>query len=134
MEARAHWLGGIASLFLLACGGEETSSSAADNGNGNGGDGTGAGAAGGNENSGGAGTGAQGGSASGGSGGDTLGAYPGGPYGAQEGDTIENLLWEGYVNEEAQALANTQPFVDYSMDAVRQSGKALAFVHFGAVF
>lgn len=131
MEARAHWLGGIASLVLLACGGEETPASNDGNPNGSGGDG--AGAAGGNAATGGAGAGAQGGSDSGGSGG-SLGAYPGGPYGVQEGDVMENLLWEGYVNEEAQALANTQPFVDYSMDAVRQSGKDLAFIHFGAVF
>jgi hypothetical protein len=58
-----------------------------------------------------------------------LGPYPEGPYGHEVGSTIPNLLWQGYVNETADGLATERPFVPYSMDDVRRSGKPYALVH-----
>jgi hypothetical protein len=129
MDTKVLWFGGVASVLLLACGGEEPAGGTGSGSPGSGGSGAGSNA-GASSTEGGAG----GAGASIGSGGTPDGGYPAGPYGVEVGDTIENLLWEGYVNDDAQGLANTEPFVDYSMDAVRQSGKSLAFVHFGAVF
>jgi hypothetical protein len=63
------------------------------------------------------------------SGGAGLGAYPAEPYGHNVGDVMPNLQWEGYVNETAEGVATAQPFVPYSMDDVRRSGKPYAFVH-----
>jgi hypothetical protein len=64
-----------------------------------------------------------------GSGGAGLGAYPAEPYGHDIGQVMPNLQWEGYVNETADGVATAQPFVAYSMDDVRRSGKPYAFVH-----
>ena len=58
-----------------------------------------------------------------------LGAYPEGTYGHDVGQIIPNLQWQGYVNETAEGVATAQPFVAYSMDDVRRSGKPYAFVH-----
>ncbi len=60
--------------------------------------------------------------------------YPPGPYGNQAGAVIAPLTWEGYVNEAADAVSTTKPFVAYSMEAVRKSGKAYAFVHVAEFF
>lgn len=97
---------------------------------------------------GGQGTGATGGDAAGGdgvggAGGDGTGGvgtggqppgYPDPPYGVEVGETMANLQWEGFVNDDAQGLANAQPFVDYSMNDVRLSGKEYALIHMSAVF
>jgi hypothetical protein len=93
----------------------------ASGGNGTGGDAAGGGATGG-DGSGGQGTGG------------VAAGYPAPPYGVEVGDTMANLQWEGYVNDDAQGLANSEPFVDYSMNDVRQSGKEYALIHMAAVF
>jgi hypothetical protein len=64
-----------------------------------------------------------------GSGPSGLGAYPAEPYGHDIGQVMPNLQWHGYVNETAEGVATAQPFVPYSMDDVRHSGKPYAFVH-----
>jgi hypothetical protein len=58
-----------------------------------------------------------------------LGPYPAGPYGNVVGATFPNLQWQGYVDDAADVIATSETFGDYSMDAVRRSGKAYAFVH-----
>ena len=60
---------------------------------------------------------------------DALGDYPPAPYGNVVGATFPNLQWQGYVDDAADEIATSEPFGDYSMDAVRRSGKAYAFVH-----
>ena len=57
------------------------------------------------------------------------GPYPPGPYGNREGDRITNLEWIGYVNDAADAVSTTKPYVAYSMDAARKSGKRYALIH-----
>ncbi|MGZ7033154.1 MAG: hypothetical protein ACXVIJ_14435 [Thermoanaerobaculia bacterium] len=54
---------------------------------------------------------------------DPYGAYPPGPYGQNEGDTLEGFTWEGYVNESADAISNTKPYVTTSTDKLRRAGK-----------
>jgi hypothetical protein len=63
-----------------------------------------------------------------------LGEYPPEPYGRNVGETFPNLAWQGYVNDTAVGLASTQPFVDYTMDDVRKSGKGYAIVHVSEFF
>ena len=55
--------------------------------------------------------------------------YPPGPYGNKVGDTIPPLVWEGYVNDQADAVSTTKPYGPYSMDAMRRSGRAYGLVH-----
>ncbi len=55
--------------------------------------------------------------------------YPTGPYGNAVGDTIPPLVWEGYVDPAADALATTEPFGPYSMLALHRSGRAFGIVH-----
>src|SRR5450432_38391 len=59
----------------------------------------------------------------------SLGAYPAGPYGNAEGDVFPPLVWEGYVDPNADAIATTKSYGTYSMDDVRKGGKAYALVH-----
>lgn len=62
--------------------------------------------------------------------GDTaLGPYPAGPYGAKEGDTITNLQWIGYVNDAADSVADTKPYVNYSLDDARRTGRKYLLLH-----
>jgi hypothetical protein len=68
----------------------------------------------------------------GGGGGDV--GYPGPPYGNQVGDIMAPLEWEGYVNLDADSVATTQPYVDWSTEDVRTSGTSHALVHLAAVF
>ena len=58
-----------------------------------------------------------------------LGPYPSGPYGNVVGSTFPNLQWVGHVDDAADVVATSEPFGPYSMDDVRHSGKAYAFVH-----
>jgi len=59
-----------------------------------------------------------------------LGAYPAGPYGNAVGDVLTDLKLQGYVDDAADAIANTKPFVDsYSLEDVRASGAKYALVH-----
>jgi hypothetical protein len=55
--------------------------------------------------------------------------YPAGPYGNKVGDVFPPLVWEGYVDDAADAIANTKPYVPYSADAARKSGRAYAMIH-----
>lgn len=55
--------------------------------------------------------------------------YPAGPYGNAIGDTIPPLVWEGYVDPKADAVADTKPYGSYSMDALRMSGAPYGLVH-----
>jgi hypothetical protein len=56
-------------------------------------------------------------------------AYPAGPYGNNVGDTIAPLVWEGYADPLANALAATEPYGTYSMDDLRRSGVPFGVVH-----
>ncbi len=55
--------------------------------------------------------------------------YPSMPYGHLVGDTFPLLQWEGYVNDAADSVATTKPFVSYSSDDARRSGRAFMIVH-----
>ena len=55
--------------------------------------------------------------------------YPAGPYGNNVGDTIAPLVWEGYADPLANALASTEPYGAYSMDDLRRSGVPYGVVH-----
>jgi hypothetical protein len=64
-----------------------------------------------------------------------IGPYPGEPYGNAVGDTLTNLQLQGYLNEEADAISNTKPFVDsYSLEDVRATGASYALVHVSEFF
>jgi hypothetical protein len=56
-------------------------------------------------------------------------SYPLGPYGTNVGDVVPYLYWQGYVNEDAVGLSSSEPFVDYSTDDMRRSGRAFGLVH-----
>jgi hypothetical protein len=60
-----------------------------------------------------------------------FGPYPGAPYGNKVGDVMANLAWEGYVNDLADAISNTKPYVaSTSMDELRKkASKGYALVH-----
>jgi hypothetical protein len=58
-----------------------------------------------------------------------IGPYPSGPYGNTVGATFPNLQWVGHVDDAADVVATSEPFGPYTMDDVRRSGKAYAFVH-----
>ena len=61
--------------------------------------------------------------------GDLASSYPAGPYGNAVGDTIPPLVWEGYADPLANALASTEPYGTYSMDDLRRSGVPFGVVH-----
>jgi hypothetical protein len=64
-----------------------------------------------------------------------IGPYPGEPYGNAVGDTLTNLQLQGYLNEEADAISNTKPFVDsYSLEDIRATGAGYALVHVSEFF
>jgi hypothetical protein len=58
-----------------------------------------------------------------------LTAYPPPPYGNNVGDVFPFLLWNGYTDNFADAVATTKSYGSYSMDNVRKSGKAYALIH-----
>ncbi|MGZ3452339.1 MAG: hypothetical protein ACXWUG_20560 [Polyangiales bacterium] len=60
-----------------------------------------------------------------------FGPYPPAPYGNKVGDVMANLQWEGYVNDLADAISNTKPYVaSTSMDELRKkASKGYALVH-----
>jgi hypothetical protein len=58
--------------------------------------------------------------------------YPAGPYGNTVGATIPPLVWEGYADPLADALANTKPYGAYTMNDLRLSGRRYAVVHVSA--
>jgi hypothetical protein len=59
------------------------------------------------------------------------GAYPAGPYGVTVGSVIEDIQWIGYVDNLADAVATTEPYVPYSLNDARLSGKRYAMVNLG---
>lgn len=64
-----------------------------------------------------------------------LGPYPAGPYGNDVGAVLTDLKLQGYVDDAADAIANTKPFVDsYSLEDVRASGAKYALVHVSEFF
>jgi hypothetical protein len=58
----------------------------------------------------------------------TADGYPSGPYGKTQGAVIPNMTWSGYVDDAADAVATTKPYVTYSLDDARRSGKEYAIV------
>ncbi|MGH7294503.1 MAG: redoxin domain-containing protein, partial [Polyangiaceae bacterium] len=55
--------------------------------------------------------------------------YPSGPYGITAGSVITNMSWIGYVDDAADAVATTKPYVAYTLDDARQSGKHYAMIN-----
>lgn len=45
------------------------------------------------------------------------------------GCVMPNMQWIGYVDDAADALATTKPYVPYSLDDVRKSGKRYAMIN-----
>jgi hypothetical protein len=45
------------------------------------------------------------------------------------GCIMPNMQWIGYVNDAADALSTTKPYVSYSLDDARMSGKRYAMVN-----
>lgn len=65
---------------------------------------------------------------------DTNSPYPSGPYGIEEGDVVADMELEGYVNLEADAISNTKPYTDTSLEALRRTGRCYAVVHVSEFF
>jgi hypothetical protein len=65
------------------------------------------------------------------------GPYPSGPYCAQAGSTghlntgcvLPNVGWIGYDDETASVLATSEPYVAYSLDQARRTGKCYAMIN-----
>jgi hypothetical protein len=55
--------------------------------------------------------------------------YPAGPYGNTVGATIPPLVWEGYADPLADAIATSKPYGTYTMNDLRTSGRPYAAVH-----
>jgi hypothetical protein len=55
--------------------------------------------------------------------------YPAGPYGNAVGSTIAPLMWEGYDDPAADAIATSKPYGTYSMNDLRLSGRKWGIVH-----
>ena len=70
-----------------------------------------------------------GGSGGGGDGGVVTTPYPSGPYGVAVGDVIQNMQWIGYEDDQANAIATTEPYAAYSLDDARKSGKHYAMIN-----
>jgi hypothetical protein len=60
--------------------------------------------------------------------------YPAGPYGNTAGAVIPPLVWEGYADPLADAVATAKPFSSYSMNDLRLSGRPYAAVHVAEFF
>jgi hypothetical protein len=55
--------------------------------------------------------------------------YPIGPYGTKVGSVIANMTWIGYVDDAADAIATTKPYITYSLDDARKSGMHYAMIN-----
>lgn len=64
--------------------------------------------------------------------GDMAQQYPAGPYGNHVGDTFPPLVWEGYSDPTADAIATSKPYGPYTMDDLRRSGSRYAAIHASA--
>jgi hypothetical protein len=62
------------------------------------------------------------------------GSYPAGPYGNTVGAIIPPLVWEGYNDPLANAVATTKTYGSYTMDDLRKSGRAFGMVHVSDFF
>jgi hypothetical protein len=149
-RARIWLLSLVLACGSAACGSDDdgngTGGSAGSSGAGGSGGGTGgsSGSSGGSAGTGGsAGAGASGGSAGSSGVGGSAGvagtggqsAYPPGPYGKEVGSVVANYAFQGYVNDTGDALSTTKPSVaTYTMDDLRKSGKAYAFLHVAQFF
>ena len=125
---RATWMTGLTTM-LLACSSADTTSGT-DDGGGNGND---------------SGGGPDAASLSDGGGKDVfvpgdagadadLGAYPTGPYGTTVGTVIANMTWIGYVDDAADAIGTTKPYIAYSLDDARKSGKHYAMINLAETY
>ena len=67
---------------------------------------------------------------------DPFGPYPSGPYGNTEGAVLANLTWDGYIDEKADAVATTKPFVTgTSLDKLRRlPSKGFGLIHVAEFF
>jgi hypothetical protein len=63
-----------------------------------------------------------------------LGPYPSGPYGTMVGSILANMTWIGYVDDAADAIATTKPYVMYSLDDARKSGKKYLMINLSETF
>ncbi len=61
--------------------------------------------------------------------GDLASAYPAGPYGNSVGEVFPLLPWEGYLDENTDAVATTKPYGPWGSDALRKSGRRYALIH-----
>ena len=50
------------------------------------------------------------------------------------GDEMPDLQWEGYVNEDADGVSTTKPFVDYGTAELKASGRRYAMLHTSETF
>ncbi len=55
--------------------------------------------------------------------------YPAGPYGNTVGAIIPPLVWEGYPDPLADALATSKVYGSYTMNDLRLSGRKYGIVH-----
>ena len=60
--------------------------------------------------------------------------YPAGPYGNTVGAIIPPLVWEGYADPLADAIATSKTYGTYSMNDLRLSGSKFGIVHVSAFF
>jgi hypothetical protein len=57
------------------------------------------------------------------------GPYPAGPYGVAVGSVIADMNWIGYVDDTAAVVATTLPYVSYTLNDARLSGKHYAMIN-----
>jgi hypothetical protein len=57
------------------------------------------------------------------------GPYPAGPYGVTVGSVIADMNWIGYVDDKAAVVATTLPYVPYTLNDARLSGKHYAMIN-----
>jgi hypothetical protein len=57
------------------------------------------------------------------------GSYPPGPYGNTVGATVAPIVWQGYADNLADAVATTKPYGMYGTDDMFRSGRRYAMLH-----
>ena len=58
---------------------------------------------------------------------------PDGVFGRSVGSILENLLWEGFVDEQADAIATSKGYASYSPEALRHTARSLGLIHLSDV-